>query len=340
MASDRTSTDGASGIKGIAKLAGVSPATVSRVINNRPGVRPELRRAVEQVVRERGLHLDTAARALKSRRTFRLAVITPRSGSLMFANPFFTEILRGISDVTEKAGYSIIVVTAATSQTLYDFNRNRSCDGVLFVGFRKSVPEPRSLKGAIVPVVTIPRPGPRYKLPFVTMDDETGAWEATKYLVKRGHSRIGLLNGPHNSVYSINRLAGYRKALQEAGLPFDRALVEDGDFSAESAQQAAVRLLEMSKRATAILATSDHMATGALYAARALGLRVPADVALVGFGNTPVCVELSPALTSVDEHLRDLGTRAASLLLRLAQGEDVADTQIILPTNLVVRESS
>ena len=340
MVSDKAGADGPGGIKGIARLAGVSPATVSRVINNRPGVRPELRRAVEQVVRGRGLHLDTAARALKSRKTFRLAVITPRSGSLMFANPFFTEILRGISDVTEKEGYSIVVVTAATSQTLYEVNRNRSCDGVLFVGFRKGVPEPQSLRGAVVPVVTIPRPGPRYKLPFVSMDDETGAWEATRHLVERGHERIGLLNGPRNSIYSINRLAGYRRALKDAGLPFDRSLIEDGDFVAESAEQAAVRLLEMPERATAILATSDHMATGALYAARSLGLRVPADVALVGFGNTPVCAELSPALTSVDEHLRELGGQAASLLLRLAQGEEVPDTQVILPTSLVVRESS
>ena len=340
MASSKTDAGGAGGIKGIARLVGVSPATVSRVINNRPGVRPELRRAVEQAVRERGLHLDTAARALKSRKTFRLAVVTPRSGSLMFANPFFTEILRGISQVTETAGYSIVVVTAATSQTLYEVNRNRSCDGVLFVGFRKGVPEPQSLKGAVVPVVTIPRPGPRYKLPFVTMDDEMGAWEATRHLVERGHERIALLNGPRNSIYSINRLAGYRKALLEAGVPFDRSLVEDGDFVAESAQQAAVRLLELPKRATAILATSDHMATGAMFAARSLGLSIPADVALVGFGNTPVCAEVSPALTSVDEHLRELGARAASLLLRLAQGEPVADTQIVLPTNLVVRASS
>lgn len=338
MASDKAGADG--GIKGIARLAGVSPATVSRVINNKPGVRPELRQVVERVVRERGLQIDTAARALKSRKTFRLAVITPRPGALMFANPFFTEILRGISEVTEQAGYSMMVVTAATSKTLYEVNRNRSCDGVLFVGFRKSVPEPQSLKGAIVPVVTIPRPGPRYKLPFVSMDDEKGAWEATRHLMDRGHERIGLLNGPRNSIYSINRLAGYRKALREGALPFASSLVEDGDFAAQSAQQAALRLLKLPIRATAILATSDHMATGAMDAVKSLGLRIPADVALVGFGNTPVCTEVSPTLTSVDEHLRELGFQAASLLLRLAQGDAVADTQVVLPTSLVVRESS
>jgi LacI family transcriptional regulator len=332
--------DNLTGIKGIAKLAGVSPATVSRVINNRPGVRPELRDAVEQVVREHGLHLDTAARALKSRKTFRLAVITPRPGGLMFANPFFTEILRGICDVTEQAGYSLVIVTSATSQTLYEVNRNRSCDGVLFVGFRKGVPEPQSLKGAAVPVVTIPRPGPRYKLPFVGMDDETGAWEATQHLIDRGHERIALLNGPRNSIYSINRLAGYRKALQEGNLPFEQSLVEDGDFIAENAQEATGRLLGLPRRPTAILATSDHMAIGAMDAIRELGLKIPSDVALVGFGNTPICAEVSPSLSSVDEQLRQLGARAASLLVRLAQGERVDDDQVILPTKLVVRESS
>ncbi|MHB1162524.1 MAG: LacI family DNA-binding transcriptional regulator, partial [Chloroflexota bacterium] len=133
------------GLKALAQVAGVSPATVSRVINNRPGVRPELRLAVEQAIREHGLNLDVAARALKSRKTQRLAIITPRPGNLVFANPFFTEILRGISDVTEQRGYSLAVTTSANSQTLYEVNRNRSCDGVLFIGFRKSVPEPQSL---------------------------------------------------------------------------------------------------------------------------------------------------------------------------------------------------
>jgi DNA-binding LacI/PurR family transcriptional regulator len=340
MTSGKTGTDDATGIKGIARLAGVSPATVSRVINNRPGVRPELRQAVEQVVRERGLHLDTAARALKSRKTYRLAVITPRPGPIMFANPFFTEILCGISQVTEQAGYSIVLFTAATSQTLYEVNRNRSCDGVLFVGFRKSVPEPQSLKGAIVPVVTIPRPGPRYRLPFVSMDDEAGAMEATRHLLARGHERIALLNGPHNSIYSINRLAGYRKALQSANISFDQSLVEDGDFVAQNAHEAAIRLLTQPKRPTAVLATSDHMAVGAMDAVRGLGLRIPEDVALVGFGNTPVCTEVSPTLSSVDEHLRELGVQAASLLLQLAQGEEVANTQLVIPTRLVIRGSS
>lgn len=328
------------GLKALAKLAGVSPATVSRVINDRPGVRPELRQAVELAIREHGLNVDSAARALKSRKTERLAIIIPRPGFLVFANPFFTEILRGITSATEQRGYGLAVTTSATSQTLYEVNRNRSCDGVLFIGFRKSVPEPRSLKGATVPVVTIPRPGPQYKLPYVTMEDEVGAYDATCHLIQRGHRRIALLNGPRNSIYSINRFAGYRRALAEAGLPLDPSLVVDGDFDHDGAYRATVQLLQIDNSPTAILATSDFMATGVTCGIKSLGLNVPRDVALVGFGNTPICTHTSPTLTSVDEQLQELGRQAATLLIRLAEGEQVEDTQIALPTRLIVRESS
>ena len=328
------------GLKALARLAGVSPATVSRVINNRPGVRPELRQAVEQAIKEHGLNVDSAARALKSRKTQRLAIIIPRQGSLVFANPFFMEILRGITSVTEQRGYVLAVTTAATAQTLHEVNRNRSCDGVLFIGFRKSVPDPRSLRGATVPVVTIPRPGPRYSLPYITMEDEAGAYEATGHLIQRGHRRIALLNGPRTSIYSINRLAGYRRALVDAGIPLDPSLVVDGDFDHDGAFDATLRLLDMPSPPSAIFATSDFMATGVICGVRSRGLSIPKDIALVGFGNTSICTHISPSLTSVDEQLHEIGVQAATLLIRLAEGEKVESTQIALPTRLVVRESS
>lgn len=333
-------SEGVRGLKGLAKLAGVSPATVSRVINDRPGVRPELRQAVEQAIREYGLNVDSAARALKSRKTQRLAIITPRPGYLVFANPFFMEIFRGITSISEQRGYGLAVTTAATAQTLYEVNRNRSCDGVLFIGFRKSVPEPRSLKGATVPVVTIPRPGPQYKLPYVSMEDEAGACEATSHLIQRGHRRIALLNGPRTSIYSINRFAGYRRALADAGIPLDPSLVVDGDFDHDGAYRATIQLLDIDSPPTAIFATSDYMATGVTCGVQSRGLTIPRDIALVGFGNTPICTHTSPTLTSVDEQLQELGSQAATLLIRLAEGEQVEDTQIVLPTRLVVRESS
>lgn len=333
-------TEEVRGLKALAKIAGVSPATVSRVINSRPGVRPELRQAVEQAIREHGLNLDVAARALKSRKTQTLAIITPRPGTLVFANPFFMEIFRGITRVTEPRGYGLAVTTSATSQTLYEVNRNRSCDGVLFIGFRKGIPEPRSLRGAAVPVVTIPRPGPQYKLPYVTMEDEVGAYDATCHLIQRGHSRIALLNGPRTSIYSINRFAGYRRALNESGVPLDPSLVVDGDFDHDGAFQATVGLLDLPDPPTAIFATSDFMATGVTCGIKSRGLSIPKDVALVGFGNTPICTHISPTLTSVDEQLQELGAQAATMLIGLAEGETVAATQISLPTRLVVRESS
>jgi DNA-binding LacI/PurR family transcriptional regulator len=338
MANEKST--GVKGLKALAKIAGVSPATVSRVINSRPGVRPEMRQAVEQAIREHGLNLDVAARALKNRKTQTLAIITARPGALVFANPFFMEIFRGITRVTEQRGYSLSVATAATSQTLYEVNRNRSCDGVLFIGFRKGIPEPSSLRGAAVPVVTMPRPGPQYKLPYVTMEDEIGAYDATCHLIQRGHKRIALLNGPRTSIYSINRLAGYRRALNDAGIPLDGSLIVDGDFDHDGAYNSTLQLLDQPNPPTAIFSTSDFMATGVTCAVRSRGLSIPRDVALVGFGNTSICTHIAPTLTSVDEQLQELGSQAATMLIGLAEGEAVPATQISLPTRLVVRESS
>ncbi len=328
------------GLKAIADAVGVSTATVSRVINNRPGVRAEVRRTVEQAIRERGLHVDAAARALRSRKTWKLAIMTAARGDLVYANPFFGEILRGISSVTEEAGYSLVMMTAATSETLEGVNRNRSCDGVLVTGFRKGIPEPRSLKGATVPVVTIPRPGPRYRLPFVAPDDEAGAYDATRYLIDCGHKRIALVSGPFTNIFTVHRLAGYRRALADAGLRFDSTLVVNGEYAYEGAYRAALTLLDQEARPDAVFATSDHMATGVLSALRSRGVRIPDDVALVGFGNAPLAELITPGLTTVDEQLRETGVQAATLLIRLAQGEEVAETQIVLPTRLVVRESA
>jgi DNA-binding LacI/PurR family transcriptional regulator len=313
---------------------------VSRVINNRPGVRPELRLAVEKAIREHGLDVDVAARALRSRTTRRLAVIIPRPGYQVFANPFFTEILRGVSTHCEGADYTLEIVTSASPDTLREVNRNRRCDGVLFIGFRKNIPDPTSLRGAAVPVVTVPRPGPRYGLPFVGMDDEDGARQAVHHLVDRGHARIALVNGPRSSIYSIGRLAGYRAGLAEAGLPFDATLVHDGEFTREGAYRAMMDSLQGPDSPTAVLAASDHMAVGVLAALRQQGVRVPEDMAVVGFGNTPICSEVCPSLTSVDEQLGRLGAMAAEILVSLVQGKEVAQSQVMLPTELVVREST
>lgn len=328
------------GIKQIAKLAGVSTATVSRVINHRPGVRPALRQVVEETIRLHGLHLDAAARALKSRRTKKLAVIVPGRGDLVFSNPFFGEILRGITSVTEDAGYGLVLITNASPHTLEEVNRNRSCDAVILIGFRKGLPEPRSLKGATVPVVTIPQPGPRYRLPFVSVQDEVGAYDVVNHLIDRGHARIALVSGPPTNIFSMNRLSGYRTALKNAGIRFDPSIVKNASYTREGALQVVSELLDLPKPPTAIFATSDYMAIGAMEAIRSRGLRIPDDVALVGFGNTPICDLLTPKLTTVDERLHQLGSMSASLAIQFCHGDGQFPTQITLDTRLIVRESS
>jgi LacI family transcriptional regulator len=191
-----------------------------------------------------------------------------------------------------------------------------------------------------VPVVTIPQPGPRYRLPYVTMADEAGTEEATRYLIGRGHSRIGVVAGSLTSIFSINRLAGYRGALKDAGMPFVPSLVRNGDFTQDDGYESAAALLAQPSPPTALIALSDFLAMGALRAIRDRGLRMPGDVALVSFGDSPICSLVTPSLTAVNQQMIELGTQAATLLIQLVQGEEVPTTQIVVPTKLVLRESA
>ncbi|MCL5107797.1 MAG: LacI family transcriptional regulator [Chloroflexi bacterium] len=326
-------------IKRIAELAGVSKASVSRVLNNHPSVSPELRAAVETVVRQEGYEPNAVARALARRRTGNIALVIPRPAQFAFGHAFLTEVMRGVGAALEAQSLGLQIITSAGPASLSAIHRDRSCDGIVFAGIWADDPLARHLDDAVVPVVVVGRPSPQLAVPFVTMDDEEGAYAATRHLLARGHRRLALVNGPA-SMWSVNRRRGFQRALLEAGLAFDRSLALDGEFSSDSGQRLMAKLLARPERPTGVFLASDVMAYGALAAARQTGLSVPGDLAVAGFDNFPFSALTEPPLTTVDAHAFTLGFRAAGLLLAALRGETPVESQITLPMTLVVRSST
>ncbi len=329
--------------KDVAQLAGVSRTTVSLVLNNAPNVHisSETRRRVLEAARRLNYHPHAAARSLVSRRSMTLGLVLCQSPEQVFADPFLPQVLRGINDVAQAAGYRILLETVTHPEdngysALVLENR---IDGFILSGPRSDDEALRSLHEEGFPIVLMGRL-PDVDIPFVDVDNVRAAYGAVEHLILLGHTRIGMItNGPLHYTASADRLEGYRRALNDHALPYDPDLVVYGAFREESGQVAMDRLLEREDPPSAVFVASDAVALGALVSIRRHGLRVPDDIALVGFDDIPLAAYVNPPLTTVRLPARRLGEEAARLLVALVEGREVESTHILLDTTLVVRAS-
>lgn len=327
----------------IAKLAGVSRSTVSRVVNDQPSVRDQVRERVWQVIRETGYQPHAAARSLVTRRTRIVGVIIPEALTTLFTDPFFLHLLRGITQTCNSQRYYLLLSLfddpAGPEEMYRRVVHSGHLDGVVVASTRTDDPLIARLLEDDVPFVMVGR-HPDDRVSYVDFDNVAAARMAVEHLIRLGHSRIATITGPLSMTSAGDRLGGYRQALEAHRLPIEEDLIAEGDFSEASAMAAARRLLSLS--VTAIFAASDIMAVGALKVIREAGLRVPQDVALVGFDDVPVATALQPALTTVRQPIHQLGSMAADLLLDLLDNPPDGHApahKIILPAQLVVRES-
>jgi LacI family transcriptional regulator len=324
-------------ITAIAREAGVSVPTVSRVLNGRSDVAPQTRERVEELLRRHG---------------YRRRAARPRvSASLIdlvfndLDSPWAVEIIRGVEDVAHAAGVGTVVSaihrrTASTRQWLQNL-RTRATDGVVLVASDLAPPVHAELRRLNVPMVLVDPAGvPTLDIPTIGATNWTGGLRATEHLISLGHRRIGFIAGSPSMLCSRARLDGYRAALEAAGLPLADELIQPGDFYHESGLEGARALLALEERPTAIFASSDQMAFGAYEAVRQAGLRVPDDVSVIGFDDLPEARWSSPPLTTVRQPLTEMGLLAARTVLRLAQGEPVETPRVELATDLVVRDST
>jgi LacI family transcriptional regulator len=324
-------------ITSIAREAGVSVPTVSRVLNGRSDVSPETRQRVEELLRRHGYQ----------RRSNR-----PREAAglidLVFNDldsPWAVEIIRGVEDVAH--GALIGTVISAIHQrpaSARQWMRNlqaRATDGVILVASDVQSPLHAELRRLNIPTVVIDPAGvPAHDVPTVGAANWTGGLAATEHLISLGHRRIGFIAGPRQLLCSRTRLDGYRAGLEAAGIEVDGDLIAQGDFYHESGFVHAGHLLDAEHPPTAIFASSDQMAFGAYEAVRRRGLRVPDDVSVIGFDDLPEARWFSPPLTTVRQPLAEMGTLAARTVMRLARGETIESLRFELATALVVRDST
>jgi LacI family transcriptional regulator len=327
-------------IRDIADLAGVSIATVSRVLNGRPDVAPDTRETVLQVVREHGFSTNRGARGLSSGRTGIVGLTLP-----LVNDAYFGPILGGASEALYEQDMRIML-----APTLHEHDREVSLlerlmrgttDGAILILPEESTDELIHLQELGYPFVVVdPRETPPEGIPSVSAMHAAGAKLATEHLLELGHRRIGVVTGPTGWYANDERLVGFRAAMSAAGLLPDANLIAKSDWSIPQGEAAAEQLLSAADPPTAIFAFNDNGAIGTLNAARRHGLRVPEDISIVGFDDTFQALIVSPNLTTVRQPLAELGRMGVSLLTRLIEGQRLDALRIELSTTLVVREST
>jgi len=329
-------------IRDIARIAGVSPGTVSRAINNSPLVNPETRQKVMQVVRALNYVPNRMAQRLATGKTLSLAVIVP-----FFTAPSVTERLKGVVSTLARSRYDLIIHNIEDPEQRTDcfrtIPRQDRVDGVLVISISPTDEEVPLLAEASVPVVLIDAHHPALTtLHQITVDDVAGGKAVTEYLIGLGHTRIGFIgdpaDNPFNFTSSRDRARGYRQALEAAGIPCRPEYYAEGPHGRRAARESARRMLTLPERPTAIFAASDVQAVGVLEAARELGLRVPQDLSVVGYDDVEIAEILG--LTTMRQMLFESGQRGVELLLKTLENPETEPVYEVLPTELVIRDTT
>ncbi len=327
-------------LEAVARRAGVSRATVSRVVNGSTTVAEPIQEAVRQAVAELGYVPNLAARSLVTQRTDSIALVMPEEATRVFSDDqVFPGIIRGAAQELEAADKQLVLMLAgspAGHERVERYTTGRHVDGVLFASLHGADPLPAKLAALGIPVVCSGRPLDGADVPYIDVDQVGGVTRAVRHLIDSGRRRIATIAGPQDMVAGIERLAGYRDTVAAAGLP---EMVAVGDFTRESGAAAMRELLAAHPDLDAVFAASDLMAHAALRTLREAGRRVPEDVAVIGFDDIETAAYTDPPLTTVRQPIVELGRQGTRLLLRLAAGEAV-EPALILPTELIIRDSA
>jgi len=327
----------------VAKAAGVSQATVSRVVNGNPRVNTATKRLVERTIDRLGFVPNVAARTLVTRRSDSIGVLIPEPTSRVFGDPFFGQVLRGVSSALTARRQKLVLFLPSTEdeeKELQAYLGAGHVDGVIMYSLHGNDPLPDQLRRRGVPVVVGGRPPSGSRVSYVDYDNRAGGVAATDHLVEIGRRTIATISGPLDMTAAIDRLDGYRDALRAAGLEPDPGLETAGDFTQESGIVAMQELLARRPDLDAVFAANDVMATGALQVLERAGRRVPDDVAVVGFDDLPIAQTTRPPLSSVRQSLEVMGRELVNVLLERVEHRDSIARKVVLETQLVVRQSS
>ena len=328
-------------IHDVAQRAGVSPITVSRVINNSGYASPATRARVEAAIAELGYVPNRLASSLRSKRTRTLALVLTD-----ITNPFFTTVARGVEDAASAAGYTVVFCNTDESEDkekkYLQVLLQQQVDGILLVPARSTPESVALIAKQNTPVVVLDRRmSPTVEVDTVRCENEADAYRLVRLLIELGHQRIAILSGPLGVSTAEDRLAGFRRAMRESGVDDQAQVVIYGAFNQASGSEMMRQVLAHEPRPTAIFAANNLIGIGALHAIQAAGLQVPDDIAMVGFDDLPSSLLTFPFFTVAAQPAYEMGQRATQLLLaRLSHTEPEPCQEIILSTQIIVRRSS
>ncbi len=322
-------------LEAIAKQAGVSRSTVSRVVHNRPHVDPDTRARVLAVAQA----LDTHA-AMKAEFTPTLGLVIPRRVLTLFTDPYFSLLVQGISSACKANNYALMLWLADPDyerRTIHHLIEGAHLDGVIVASNQVNDPVVQVLLEYGVPFILIGRDLIHPRVSYIDIDNQNSAREMVAHLLRLGRRRVATIAGPQNMIAGADRLQGYLSALRDRGVIPDPDLIVEADFTEAGGDAAMGRLLPY--KPDAVFVASDVMVVGALRAIREVGLRVPQDIAVAGFDDMPIAVLMDPPLTTVHQPITHAGTVAVETLLDLVKHPHSPAKRIILPTEIIIRSS-
>ena len=328
-------------LEDIAKQAGVSRSTASRVVNNDPNVSDSVRMKVQEVILTTGYLPHAAARSLASHRSWMIGLVLPRTVSTFFTDPYFPRLTQGVAQACNHNNYTLALFLLDTKEDekriFPRISRRGLLDGILLQTANMEDELIDRLINSDVPVVVVGRPFKAKGISYIDVDNVSSTDKAVSHLIHLGYKRIGNITGRMNTTVGIDRMEGYVKAITESGGIIDEHLIIEGDFTEQSGYEAMKQLLPL--RPDAVFAASDTMAIGAIRAVREAGLRVPEDIAFVGFDDLPIASLSDFKLTTIHQPIFQFGEKAVDNLIDMIENGSKPSRRIIMETELVIRDS-
>jgi len=328
-------------LEDIAEKSGYSRSTVSRVINGEPGVSKKARQQINKIIKELNFHPNQAARALATGKINTIGLLIPETVKFIFTDPYFQLLAQGISKACEDNGYALLLWLTEPEierSSIKKYLNHGIVDGFITASINFDEPMIDTLLQSNLPFVIIGRHAYEFDLNYVDLDNLAGAELATQHLVDRGYKRIATITGPQDMFAGEERLTGYCNVLHANGLVIEENLIIEGDFLQESGYTCAKKLLAF--KPDAIFAASDMMAVGAMNAIREAELRIPEDIAVIGFDDLPLTAQQKPPLTTIHQPIHQMGYLAVETLLKVMDNPDGEVFQTIIRPSLVTRQST
>ncbi|MGP7816374.1 LacI family DNA-binding transcriptional regulator [Niallia sp. 01092] len=331
-------------IKDVGKEANVSPSTVSRVLANHPKISEETKRKVREAMEKLGYHPNLQARSLVVKSANAIGIVMPHSAESMLENPFFPEVIRGISLKARENKYGIYLTTGAEEEEIYQevvqMVQGKRVDGIILLYSKKNDKVMDYLVKVKFPFAVIGRPySNAEQITYVDNDNISITKQITEYLINMGHQHIAFVGANMEMVFTIDRLEGYRQALEQANIPFDESIIIYDKEMKVNAKKQFQQLLQKDVPPTALVVADDFVAIELISYAEEWNISVPEDISIVGFNNIIVAKHIKPSLTSIDINIYQLGIEAADCLIDNMKNSDSLPKKMIIPAKMVERKS-